>query len=187
MELWAKQNNAAAAIIMGSQFRTGTPRDGFAINVHNGGVGWTAQMGSHAGTTMTINGAAPVSCKRLVAHGAWSGMGPPPTFTLWARRTEPPAPAIWPISSILSLLAAGLIWPVPYNGAIDEVAFYNYALTQSQIQSHVDFGLPLFTATAPATNVIANSKPVGDPFDGRGANAFWSNSVSDAGSEPRPV
>ncbi len=67
-------------------------------------------------------------------------------------------------------------------GTMDEVAFYNYALTKAQLQSHVDIGLPLMTSITPATNVITDSKLAGAPFDGvllNSGSATWSASVSD--------
>lgn len=66
-----------------------------------------------------------------------------------------------------------------YNGSVGDVAFYNYELTQAQIQRHVSIGLPLQLAIGPSTNVVADTKPAEPPYDGLNNGATWLASDSD--------
>ena len=66
-----------------------------------------------------------------------------------------------------------------FNGTMSDVAFYNYALTQSQLQNHVGVALPLKLAITPSTNVVADTKPAGTPFDGFNSGGAWLASSSD--------
>ncbi len=64
-----------------------------------------------------------------------------------------------------------------FNGRIADVAFYNYALSASQIKAHLLAGTPLTaTISASAPNVVADSKPVGTPHDGVNNGAIWAAS-----------
>lgn len=62
---------------------------------------------------------------------------------------------------------------VPYNGTVDEVAFYNYALTLQQIRSHMDAGVPLKLGLAKASGIVVDSKSSGTPYHGRNNGATW--------------
>jgi hypothetical protein len=68
---------------------------------------------------------------------------------------------------------------VPYNGTVDEVAWYNYALSPAQIKSHMSAGVPLKLNISKAANVVADSKPSGTPFNGLNNGATWA--ASDTG------
>ena len=66
-----------------------------------------------------------------------------------------------------------------FNGAMSEVAFYNYALTSTQILHHLAVGLPQKLAITIATNVIEDSNPSSPPQDGLNQRATWLASYSD--------
>jgi hypothetical protein len=67
----------------------------------------------------------------------------------------------------------------PYLGKLDEVAFYNYALSPAQLQNHVGLGLPLKLAIAPSSSVVPDTKPAGTPYNGLNNGATWLASSSD--------
>jgi hypothetical protein len=62
---------------------------------------------------------------------------------------------------------------VPYNGTVDEVAWYNYALTAPQVRSHMDSGVPLTLSLGRASDVVADTKTTGTLFHGRNNGATW--------------
>jgi hypothetical protein len=66
-----------------------------------------------------------------------------------------------------------------YNGAMGDVAFYNYMLSPAQIRNHATIGLPLKLAISPSPLVITDSKPVGTPYDGLNNGAAWQSANSD--------
>lgn len=66
-----------------------------------------------------------------------------------------------------------------FAGSMSDVAFYDYALSPTQIQSHVLGGQPLVLTISPSSSVVADSKPTGLPFNGFNAGAVWAASDSD--------
>jgi hypothetical protein len=66
-----------------------------------------------------------------------------------------------------------------FNGAMSEVAFYNYALTSTQVLHHLSFGLPQKLAITAATNIIEDSNPTHLAQDGFNQRATWLASYSD--------
>jgi hypothetical protein len=66
-----------------------------------------------------------------------------------------------------------------FAGSMSDVAFYNYALTPTQLQNHVLGGQPLVLTISPSSTVVADSKPSGLPFNGFNAGAVWAASDSD--------
>jgi sugar lactone lactonase YvrE len=60
-----------------------------------------------------------------------------------------------------------------FNGGMSEVAFYSYALSQSQLLNHVTVGQPNRLAITPSTIVIADSNPSNVPKDGINDGATW--------------
>jgi hypothetical protein len=62
---------------------------------------------------------------------------------------------------------------VPYNGTIDEVAWYNYSLSAQQVRSHMDAGVPLKLTLGKATGLVPDTKVSGTPFHGRNNGATW--------------
>jgi hypothetical protein len=68
-----------------------------------------------------------------------------------------------------------------YNGAMAEVAFYNYALTQDQLRKHVFAGLAVKPVMSVAKNasVVVDTKPLGAPHGGINNGATWVASSSD--------
>jgi hypothetical protein len=183
VEFWANPTAAATYVPISSQLRSGSSRFGFIVYQINGGSGWTVQLGNAAGVTVTIIGATPVVAGNWY-HAAVTYDGTN-NVTLYSfgyvdgtagnagNGNYIPNPSA-PFE--IGVRNGGAF---PYLGRIDEVAFYNYALSQSQLQSHVGIGLPLKLAISPSTAVIADTKPSGTPHDGLNRGATWVASDSD--------
>jgi hypothetical protein len=73
---------------------------------------------------------------------------------------------------------------IPYPGVVDEVAFYNYALTEEQLLRHYKVGSPIKLAIAPAAGLVADSKPLGTPHLAVNSGAAWA-ATNDDGAQSR--
>ena len=76
---------------------------------------------------------------------------------------------------------------IPYPGIIDEVAFYNHALTSDQLLRHFKVGSPLRLAITPTGNLIPDSKPSGTPHHAVNNGATWVASNNDGGQARQGV
>jgi hypothetical protein len=177
VEFWANPRGLTAVCPLSTQFRTGAARNGFNVTQNNGGPGWTLQMGNGTGVTIQIVGVSPITANNWY-HVAitWDGVGTARMYVNGeldgtSAGNAPSAYVPNPSAPFDIGVRNGI--GIPFNGTVDEVAFYNYVLAQSQLQSHVNIGLPLAIAITPAANVIADSKTVGDPFDGRITGTIW--------------
>jgi len=179
LEVWTRPNSGASGCIVGSQYRVSS-RGGYALYGNFFGVPSyfidvglpDANVNRLIGTTVPqvgvpvhlvftfdgtngvlyVNGAAEASAAIEVFE-----RNPVAPFTI-AKRSDDAA---------------------PWNGAVDEVAFYNGALTESQVKQHTLAGMPLQVALAPISQVVADTKPVGTPHDGLNNGALWQ--AADAG------
>jgi hypothetical protein len=183
VEFWANPNAAATYVPISSQLRAGSSRFGFVIYQFNGGSGWTVQMGNAAGVTVQIIGVTPIVPGNWY-HGAltYDGSSNVVLYTFgYVDGTANNAGNGNFIANPSAPFEIGVrnAGAFPYLGRIDEVAFYNYALSQAQLKSHVGIGLPLKLAISPSTAVIADTKPSGTPHDGINRGATWVASDSD--------
>jgi hypothetical protein len=184
VEFWANPTASGTPLaVLSSQLRSGSSRFGFIVYEYNGGSGWTVQMGNAAGVTVQIIGATPAVPGNWY-HGAITYDGGSNlvlytfgyvdgTSSIAGNGTFIPNPSA-PFE--IGVRNGGAF---PYNGKLDEVVFYNYALTQSQLKAHVALGLPLKLAISPSTSVIADTKPSGTPRDALDRGATWVASDSD--------
>src|ERR1022692_964746 len=183
VEFWANPTAAATYVPVSSQLRSGSSRFGFIVYQFNGGSGWTVQMGNAAGVQVQIIGATPIipgnwyhaaitydGGSNLVLYSFGYVDGTASNAGNGNYIPNPSAPFDIGVRNDGAL---------PYLGRLDEVAFYNYALSQAQLQNHVGIGLPLKLAIAPSSLVIPDSKPSGTPYDGLNAGAAWTASSSD--------
>jgi hypothetical protein len=183
VEFWAKPSAVATYVAVGSQLRSGSSRFGYVIYYDNGGAGWTVQMGNSAGVTVQIVGATPV-IPGTWAHGALTYDGASNVVLYTDGYVDGTSAGAGngnfvPNPSQPFNIGVRNDNNFPFNGTLDEVAFYNYALTQAQLKSHVGIGLPLKLAIGPSTNVVADTKPAGTPHDGLNNGASWFASESD--------
>ncbi len=183
VEMWAKLATVGTYALSSSQLRSGSSRFGYILYAFNGGSGWTVQMGNAAGVTVQIIGSTP-----LVA-GNWYHVA-----LTYDGGSNAVLYTFGYVDGTANNVGGGNFIPnpsapfevgvrnggaFPFNGTLDEVAFYNYALTQAQIKNHVGIGLPLKLAIAPSAGPVADTKPVGTPYDGINLGATWEASDSD--------
>jgi hypothetical protein len=144
VEFWANPDNEPSAtyVPLCSQYRNGSVRDGWAFYDENDALSWELQLGGPNG----------------VGHYAYGG-GPEPFGGQWYYVV-----AIWDGTNTLAVYAdnelvgqntqianGGVFVPNPsapwwigvradgnyaFDGAIDEVAMYNYAFTTQQVSNH---------------------------------------------------
>ena len=184
IELWANPTTVTGASIspLASQFRSGAARNGIAFYENFAAAGlWNIDIGNGAGVQIRIIDPVPAVANTWVHLAAVYDGVSTATFYVDGESQGSGSGPFLPNPSTPFTIGVRSDGGVPFPGTIDEVVFYNYALTQAQIQSHVDIGLPLMTSITPATNVVTDSKPAGAPFDGLLLNsgATWAASVSD--------
>jgi hypothetical protein len=68
---------------------------------------------------------------------------------------------------------------------VDEVAFYNYALSPTQVKQHTLAGVELKIAMAAASDIVVNAKPSAGPVHGLNLGATWAATDND-GTATRP-
>jgi hypothetical protein len=168
VEFWANPDNEPSAtyVPLCSQYRNGSVRDGWAFYDENDASSWELQLGGPNG----------------IGHYAYGG-GPEPFGGQWYYVV-----AIWDGTNTLTVYAdnelvgqntqianGGVFVPNPsapwwigvradgnyaFDGAIDEVAMYNYAFTTQQVSNHWSIVYkPSAIVTEPvgATNVAGST------------------------------
>ena len=154
-ELWIKPSDTALTVPLSSQNRV-TGRSGYAIYQHNGGdnlvadlglVGntgvyrWTATPGPKVGEWMHVVFTSDGVTMNLYTDGTLKA-----TDTGFVFGTDIMANSAEPLY-IGVRNALGL----PYNGVIDDVAIYDYALTADQVSNHWShIWAPAVVVTPPA-------------------------------------
>jgi len=182
LELWLKPVDTGTEAIFSSQFRGSPARLGYILYQDDGGSGLTWMMGNASGITVQINGAT------AFVPGNWYH-----TAVVYDGTATATAYVFGYVDGT-SAVASGAYVPnssnptevgirngnsLGFNGTLDEVAFYNYALTQAQLQAHVAVGLPLKVGINAASNVIRDEKPAGPFYDGSASAVTWLASDSD--------
>jgi hypothetical protein len=143
IEFWANPlthtPNGDTYTPMGSQFRNGSVRDGWAFYMENDGNGWELQMGYANGADIDAIGAtadSPGRWDHIVA--VYDGAG---NLQLYVDgNVDATASGVYtPNGSAPWVIGQRNDGNFGFNGSIDEVAFYNYDLTADQILNH--FGI----------------------------------------------
>lgn len=179
LEVWTRPNAGASGCIVGSQYRVSS-RGGYALYGNFFGVpsyfidigipGATVnrivsttvpQEGVPVHLVFTFDGAK----GSLYVNGALEASADIEVF-----ERNPVAPF-----TIAKRSDGAAAW----NGAVDEVAFYNSALTDAQVKQHTLAGLPLQVALGTALEVVADTKPVGTPHAGSNNGARWAAANGD--------
>ena len=180
VEFWALPTTAGQECIISSQKRT-SGRAGFTIFMNNGGSGFSALLGNNAGGTVFVNGATAVKAgvkyhvvvtydnatAKVYVNGALDVSASIP-FDASGFEPNPEAP--------FQIGARNSGDGFPYNGVIDEVAVYNYALSAAQIQGHLLSGVPPQVVMSPVTGILSSYA--------QNVSAVWMASDSD-GSKTR--
>ncbi len=157
IEFWANPKthtpDGATYVPMGSQLRNGSARLGWAFYMENNGTGWEFQTGDSSGVHADPVSPLPVVPGRydhIVA--VYDGSGGVQLF----------------VNAVLEASGSGAFVPNPSNpwvigtrndgnfgfdGSIDEVAFYNHALTTNEITDHFSIAYVAPAVVTPPANV----------------------------------
>jgi len=178
VDLWVKANNEGSYQTVFSSQNRDAGRSGFALYHHANVTGFEAHLGDLTNVTMFVYDDNPVVAGtwyhvalvydgtnaslyvngRLGPNGTAAGdynLNDTKPFT-FGQRTD----GSW----------VG-------NEVVDEVAFYDYTLTQAQIQKHIAGGYGVSIATA--NSVVFDSKPAGTLHYGLNNGATWAASDND--------
>jgi hypothetical protein len=148
----------------------------------NGGSGWQFRMGNAAGAYVaTVAGGTTTTDWQHIV-GVYDGAG---NASLYVNGIQygPVAlsGAFNPNATQPLRIGAPTGLARPWNGLVDEVAFYDHALTPAQVMKHTMAGTPLRISIAPATDIVANAAPASGPVNGQNFGATWL--ASDAGRQ----
>lgn len=182
VEFWTvKTTVTGSQVAYGSQDRSST-RKGFYIGYNFGGFGnrWVCFMGNtipaenvgFASTTVIQPGVRyhvvvtyDGTTARMYVNGLLEGTMARP-FGVGTGFYEPNTTVSARIGSRADLAGS-------YDGVIDDVAVYNYALTPAQVQNHAFLVAPFLVTMTPATGIVVDSKTVGVPHHGQTTTATW--------------
>jgi Concanavalin A-like lectin/glucanases superfamily len=183
VEFWAKPADTAAHTAISSQFRSGSARLGYICYDHFDGSGWEFEMGNPGGIGVDLIGATPVVAGNWYHVAMTYDGGSNATLYVFgyadAASTTVGSGGYIPNASAAFQIGQRNQGAFPFNGTLDEVTYFGYALTQAQLQNHLGIGLPIKLAIAPSATVVADSKPSGLPFNGFNNGAAWLASDSD--------
>jgi len=181
-EFWAVPNATSSLVAFANQNRVGGSRIGYYIAYNVGSVGqrWACFLGNSAGENVALAGTSPIvpgqkyhvvvtydgTDAKIYVNGLLEGtLNRPFGVGAGSFEANTSAPA-W-------IGARSAAEPGFYSGVIDEVAVYNYALSQAQVQKHTFLVSPLTVTMAPATGIVVDSKTVGVPHHGQTTTATW--------------
>ncbi|HOX03519.1 MAG TPA: hypothetical protein P5555_14715 [Candidatus Paceibacterota bacterium] len=183
IEFWTVPDNTATECAISTQKRD-SGRAGLTIFHNNGGSGFSALMGNNAGATAYVHGGTAIqpgmkyhvvltydgSTGKIYLNGKLDGST---ALAFGAGGFEPNPDSPFQIGA----RNAGDAWG--YNGVIDDVAVYDYALSDTQVFEHAWAGSPLRVTMAPASGIVVNAKPDAAPVHGQNNGAAWAESNSD--------
>jgi len=183
IEFWARPSDNVAGTAVSSQLRSGAARLGLGIFKRFNVAGWEVHLGNAAGVQSFVQGPTPVNANNwyhvAVVYDGGANVDLYVFGYLDATANNAGGGNYIPNPSAPFEIGVRNGGAFAFPGALDDVAFYSYALSQSQVQSHVSVGLPLRVAIGASTNVIADSSTAGDPHDGLNRGAVWQASSSD--------
>ncbi len=181
VELWTTPTVSGSQIVYGSQDRS-TTRKGFYIGYNFGGFGnrWVCFLGNSANGNVGVPGTTVLqtgvryhvvvtydgTTARMYVNGLLEGTLAIP-FGVGAGFFE----ANTSVTARIGARADSATGA--YDGVIDDVAVYNYALTQAQVQKHAFLVTPFQVTMTPATGIVVDSKTVGVPHHGQTTTATW--------------
>jgi hypothetical protein len=140
IEFWVKpdQNGQNSRCVIGNQNRN-TGRAGYAVYQGFNGNFWEAHIG-YADTVLFIQGQVqPVAGRWDHIAVTWDGVNTSRIYVNGRDDTNPGSTVNGPHRPNLAVpfeIGSRFGSGIPYPGTIDEVAFYNHALTQEQIEKH---------------------------------------------------
>ncbi len=176
VELWVKPNGIPGDLFSPlSSMNVDAGRPGYLFYM-NGGSGWQFRLGNAAGYIATVSGGtSSADWTHLV--GVYDGS----SAYLYVNGVEygpVAASGFLPSTTVPLRIGSPTGFSRPWNGLVDEVAFYNHALNLTQVRNHLFAGTPLRVAMAPAAAIVANERPT-FPVHGQNYGATWAATDND--------
>ncbi|HTI70428.1 MAG TPA: LamG-like jellyroll fold domain-containing protein [Candidatus Limnocylindria bacterium] len=158
VEFWAnpKDHDVNTYVPMGSQFRNGAGRLGWAFYIQNNSPnGWEIQLGDatgvHADAYSSDHPAVAGRYDHIVA--VWDGVNIAQLYVNGALDATATGSYV-PNGNQPWVIGQRNDGNFGFNGSIDEVAFYNYALTPAQIVNHFSVAYVAAHVVADPTNIV---------------------------------
>lgn len=177
IEFWAQPADTGFEVPISSMNRP-AGRYGWEFYQVGNGPGWEFHIGQAGYTGLVTDSAALVAKQWYHVAGVFDGTNNI-TLYVYGQNVGTAAGPITPNGVQPTNIGRRSDGTHYYNGTLDEIAFYNYALTAEQLQAHVAIGQPLKLSIVAATNVIADSRPGTPTHDGMNHGSSWTASESD--------
>jgi hypothetical protein len=161
IEFWAKpaQSGQANSAVLGTQNRN-TGRAGYAVYQGFNVAGWEAHLGFGESVNFIYGTTVPAAGRWDHVVVTWDGVSKGQIFVNGKNDTSSDSSVGGPLRANTAQpleIGSRFNGSVPYNGSIDEVAFYNYALTPEQIEKHFSISyFPSAIVTQPPGAVSGN-------------------------------
>ncbi len=162
VEFWAKPDVQTIYAPMSSQYRSGSARQGWCFYMENDADSWEIHLGNSGGVSLYAYGGGPVPLPGQFYHvvEVYDGAG---NSTLYAENqlvghnTQVALGGTYvPNPSAPLMIGVRNGGGFPFNGIIDEVAIYNYALTTAQISNHWSIKFQPAAIVTPPAGVTTN-------------------------------
>ena len=153
VELWARPHGASSGVILGSQNRANS-RGGYVFNTYFYGTYGIDVGAPNASVTRYYSNIVPQDGVAVHLVFAWDGVSPQGTLYVNGEKTTSPQGGYAGdmnnfVNNTVQPLTIGIRYDgsLPWNGAVDEVAFYDYALSAAQVTNHWSFSWLAATIT----------------------------------------
>ncbi|MCX6922311.1 MAG: hypothetical protein NT154_03715, partial [Verrucomicrobia bacterium] len=145
VELWARPHGAASGVILGSQNRNSS-RGGYVFNTYFYGTYGIDVGAPNASVTRYYSGVAPQDGVPVHLVFAWDGVSPQGALYVNGEKITTPQGGYTGdmnnfVNNTVQPLTIGIRYDnnLPWNGIVDEVAFYDYALSDAQVTNHFSY------------------------------------------------
>jgi len=180
IEFWSKISSIPADLFSPlAALDLNAGRSGFLFYL-NGGSGWQFRLGNAGGAYVAnvAGGTTTTDWQHIV--GVYDGAGNASLFVNGVQFGPVALSGNFDPNQTQPLrIGAPTGLARPWNGLVDEVAFYNYALSPAQVSQHTLSGTPLRISMTAASDIVVNAAPAGAPVNGQNFGATWL--ASDAG------
>ncbi len=142
VELWARPHGGSQGVILGSQNRSNS-RGGYVFNTFFYGTYGIDLGAPNSSVTRYYSNLAPQDGVPVHLVFAWDGVSPQGTLYVNGEPINTPQPGFSAnmssfVNNTVQPLTIGIRYDnaLPWNGAVDEVAFYDYALSAERVTNH---------------------------------------------------
>ena len=146
LEVWTRPNAGAGGVIVASQNRNNS-RGGYSLHANFFSAEYGIDLGApNASVTRYVSTTLPATGVPVHLVFTWDGVSPQGTLYVNGSKNSTPAGGFAAnMSSFVNNTVAPLTFgkrsdnAVPWNGIVDEVAFYDYALSDARVTNHWSF------------------------------------------------